>query len=102
MHARQFPGSAALVLGTSDEDLKAQLGNVFDKAGLVCERSGDVIGVEMAGAAKNAAVLAAAAADPTDSTRPASPLPVSGANASGVRRDARRRTRHLQRPRRRR
>lgn len=72
-HAREaVSGSAALVLGTSDEDLKAQLGNVFDKAGLVCERSGDVIGVEMAGAAKNAAVLAAAAAEP------------HGLNAAGI------------------
>ncbi|MGE5409124.1 MAG: NAD(P)H-dependent glycerol-3-phosphate dehydrogenase, partial [Syntrophothermus sp.] len=38
-------------------------GEVFDLAGLVCERSRDVIGVEMAGAAKNAAALAAAAAE---------------------------------------
>jgi glycerol-3-phosphate dehydrogenase (NAD(P)+) len=50
------------VLGSADPDLRAQLGEVFDRAGLVCERSGDVFGVEMAGAAKNAAALAAAAA----------------------------------------
>jgi 1-acyl-sn-glycerol-3-phosphate acyltransferase len=56
-------GSAALVLGSADADLRAQLGEVFDRAGLVCERSGDVTGVEMAGAAKNAAALAAAAAE---------------------------------------
>ena len=62
-HAREaVSGSAALVLGSTDADLRAQLGEVFDRAGLVCERSGDVIGVEMAGAAKNAAALAAAAA----------------------------------------
>ena len=36
---------------------------MFDRAGLVCERSDDVVGVEMAGAAKNAAALAAAAAE---------------------------------------
>ncbi len=62
-HAREaVSGSAALVLGSTDPDLRAQLGEVFDRAGLVCERSGDVLGVEMAGAAKNAAALAAAAA----------------------------------------
>lgn len=63
-HAREaISGSAALVLGSRDADLRAQLGAVFDKAGLVCERSDDVIGVEVAGAAKNAAALAAAAAE---------------------------------------
>jgi glycerol-3-phosphate dehydrogenase len=63
-HAREaVSGSAALVLGSADPDLRGQLGEVFDRAGLVCERSGDVTGVEMAGAAKNAAALAAAAAE---------------------------------------
>ncbi len=63
-HAREaVSGSAALVLGSADVDLRAQLGEVFDRAGLVCERSRDVAGVEMAGAAKNAAALAAAAAE---------------------------------------
>jgi glycerol-3-phosphate dehydrogenase (NAD(P)+) len=64
-HAREaVSGSAALVLGSGDEDLRDQLGEVFDLAGLVCERSADVCGVEMAGAAKNAAALAAAATEP--------------------------------------
>lgn len=72
-HAREaVSGSAALVLGSGDSDLRAQLGDVFDRAGLVCERSRDVVGVEMAGAAKNAAVLAAAAAEP------------HGLNAAGI------------------
>jgi 1-acyl-sn-glycerol-3-phosphate acyltransferase len=72
-HAREaVSGSAALVLGTTDDDLRAQLGDVFDRAGLICERSGDPVGVEMAGAAKNAAVLAAAAAEP------------HGLNAAGI------------------
>jgi glycerol-3-phosphate dehydrogenase len=63
-HAREAAaGMAALVLGTGDDDLRAQLGEVFDRAGLVCERSDDVVGVEMAGAAKNAASLGAAAAE---------------------------------------
>jgi glycerol-3-phosphate dehydrogenase (NAD(P)+) len=64
-HAREATaGTAALVLGSSDPDLRAQLGEVFDRAALVCERTSDVVGVEMAGAAKNAAALAAAAAEP--------------------------------------
>jgi glycerol-3-phosphate dehydrogenase (NAD(P)+) len=72
-HAREaVSGSAALVLGSADPDLRVQLGKVFDHAGLVCERSGDVTGVEMAGAAKNAAALAAAAAEP------------HGLNAAGI------------------
>ena len=72
-HAREaVSGSAALVLGSDDPDLRSQIGDVFDRAGLVCERSDDVIGVEMAGAAKNAAALAAAAAEP------------HGLNAAGI------------------
>ena len=65
-------GIAALVLAGPDADLRAQLGEVFDRAGLVCERTDDVIGVEIAGAAKNAAALAAAAAVP------------HGLNAAGI------------------
>jgi glycerol-3-phosphate dehydrogenase len=72
-HAREaVSGSAALVLGSADADLRAQLGQVFDQAGLVCERSWDVTGVEMAGAAKNAAALAAATTEP------------HGLNAAGI------------------
>src|SRR4051812_32747706 len=72
-HAREaVSGSAALVLGSADEELRAQVGEVFHDAGLVCERSPDVTGVEMAGAAKNAAALAAAAAEP------------HGLNAAGI------------------
>jgi 1-acyl-sn-glycerol-3-phosphate acyltransferase len=72
-HAKEAAcGIAALVLGTDDPDLRAQLGEVFDRAGLVCERTGDWIGVETAGAAKNAAALAAAAAEP------------HGLNAAGI------------------
>jgi glycerol-3-phosphate dehydrogenase (NAD(P)+) len=65
-------GIAALVLATTDADLRSQLGEVFDRAGLVCERTDDVVGVEVAGAAKNAAALAAAAAAP------------HGLNAAGI------------------
>ncbi len=64
-HAREaVSGSAALVLGSADADLRDQLGQVFDRAGLVCERTADIAGVELAGAAKNAAALAAAATEP--------------------------------------
>ena len=63
-HAKEATdGMAALVLGCKDPDLRVMLGEVFERAGLVCERSDDVVGVEMAGAAKNAAALAAAAAE---------------------------------------
>ena len=72
-HAREAAaGMAALVLGSADADLRAQLGEVFDRAGLFCERTDDVVGVEIAGAAKNAAALAAAAAEP------------HGMNAAGI------------------
>src|SRR6476646_4756439 len=72
-HAREaVSGSAALVLGSADADLRGQLGSVFDRDGLICERSAHVTGVEMAGAAKNAAALAAAAAEP------------HGLNAAGI------------------
>src|SRR3954451_4343459 len=65
-------GIAALVLAGPDADLRDQLGEVFDRAGLVCERTDDVVGVEVAGAAKNASALAAAAAAP------------HGLNAAGI------------------
>lgn len=72
-HAREAAaGMAALVLGSEDADFRRQLGEVFDRAGLVCERTDDVAGVEMAGVAKNAAALAAAAAEP------------HGMNAAGI------------------
>ena len=57
-------GTAALVLASDDPDLRSQLGEVFDRAGLVCERTDDVVGVELAGVAKNAVALASAAAAP--------------------------------------
>ena len=72
-HAKEaVSGTAALVLGSDDADLRSQLGEVFDEAGLVCERTTDVTGVEMAGVAKNAAAMAAAAAVP------------HGMNAAGI------------------
>ena len=72
-HAREAAlSTAALVLASEDADLRTQLGEVFDDAGLICERTSDITGVEMAGMAKNAAALAAAAAEP------------SGLNVAGI------------------
>ena len=72
-HAKEaVSGTAALVLGSDDADLRSQLGEVFDEAGLFCVRTDDVTGVEMAGVAKNAAAVAAAAAEP------------HGMNAAGI------------------
>jgi 1-acyl-sn-glycerol-3-phosphate acyltransferase len=72
-HAKEaVSGTAALVLGSADLDFRSQLGEVFDEAGLFCERTTDLTGVEMAGVAKNAAAVAAAAAEP------------HGMNAAGI------------------
>jgi len=52
---------AALVAASEDEELAHALAEVFIRAGIVCEESNDPVGVELAGAAKNAAALAAGA-----------------------------------------
>jgi glycerol-3-phosphate dehydrogenase (NAD(P)+) len=54
---------AALVAASSDEQLARLLAQMFIRAGLVCEQSNDPVGVELAGAAKNAAALAAGATE---------------------------------------
>jgi glycerol-3-phosphate dehydrogenase (NAD(P)+) len=54
---------AGLVAASSDEQLAGALANVFIRAGVVCEQSNDPVGVELAGAAKNAAALAAGATE---------------------------------------
>ena len=53
---------AHVVLASDDVPLRDQLGDVLAKAGLDVERTDDVVGVQLAGVAKNAAALAAAAA----------------------------------------
>jgi 1-acyl-sn-glycerol-3-phosphate acyltransferase len=63
---------ASAVLASADRDLRRQLGDALAKAGIDVERTDDVVGVELAGAAKNAAALAAAAAA------------TSGMNAAGA------------------
>jgi glycerol-3-phosphate dehydrogenase (NAD(P)+) len=55
---------AALVVASTDRGFSRQLAELLTKAGLYAERSTDTIGVELAGAAKNAAALAAATAAP--------------------------------------
>jgi len=52
---------AGLVAASQDARLAATISAVFTRAGVVCEQSSDPIGVELAGAAKNAAALAAGA-----------------------------------------
>jgi glycerol-3-phosphate dehydrogenase (NAD(P)+) len=63
-HAQEMVhAGAALVAASSDEQLAGQLAQMFTRAGVVCEQSNDPIGVELAGAAKNAAALAAGATE---------------------------------------
>ncbi|HEV2974576.1 MAG TPA: NAD(P)H-dependent glycerol-3-phosphate dehydrogenase [Solirubrobacteraceae bacterium] len=63
-HAQEMVhAGAALVAASSDEELTRALAQVFTRAGVVCERSNDPLGVELAGAAKNAAALAAGATE---------------------------------------
>ncbi len=63
-HAREMVREgAALVAASTEEELARALAQVFNRAGVVCELSNDPIGVELAGAAKNAAALAAGATE---------------------------------------
>ena len=63
-HAREMVREgAALVAASTDEALARSLAQIFTRAGVVCEQSDDPIGVELAGAAKNAAALAAGATE---------------------------------------
>lgn len=63
-HAREMvQDGACLVAASWNEELAKALATTFVKAGLVCEVSNDPIGVELAGAAKNAAALAAGATE---------------------------------------
>ena len=63
-HAREMVHEGAgLVAASASEDLAAALQQMFIRAGVVCELSNDPVGVELAGAAKNAAALAAGATE---------------------------------------
>src|SRR4051795_837646 len=61
-HAREMVESGAgLVCASHSEGLAHRIADAFQHAGTVCEVSNDPVGVELAGAAKNAAALAAGA-----------------------------------------
>jgi glycerol-3-phosphate dehydrogenase (NAD(P)+) len=63
-HAQEMVhAGAALVAACAEEELARALAQVFTRAGVVCELSNDPVGVELAGAAKNAAALAAGATE---------------------------------------
>ena len=63
-HAQEMVAEgAALVAASEDEALAKALATFFTRAGVVCEESSDPTGVELAGAAKNAAALAAGATE---------------------------------------
>jgi glycerol-3-phosphate dehydrogenase (NAD(P)+) len=53
---------AGVTAATRDRRFGALLAGVFRKAGVSCDTSADIVGIELAGAAKNAAALAAGAA----------------------------------------
>ena len=54
---------AGLVAASENEELARLIARTFIRAGVVCEESNDPLGVELAGAAKNAAALAAGATE---------------------------------------
>jgi glycerol-3-phosphate dehydrogenase (NAD(P)+) len=61
-HAQEMVHEGAgLVAASANEQLARSIAQVFIRAGVVCEQSADPVGVELAGAAKNAAALAAGA-----------------------------------------
>jgi glycerol-3-phosphate dehydrogenase (NAD(P)+) len=63
-HAQEMvDAGAALVAASASEELARSVASVFERAGVVCEVSNDPIGVELAGAAKNAAALASGATE---------------------------------------
>ena len=62
--AEALAGGASLVLAAKDDAFARQVSDALAAAKLRVDHTTDVIGVELAGAAKNAAALAAAAASP--------------------------------------
>src|SRR5262249_46791317 len=56
-------GGAGRVAASTEEALAQARAGVFIRAGVVCEESNDPVGVELAGAAKNAAALASGATE---------------------------------------
>jgi len=66
--AEALAGGASLVLAAKDDAFARQVSDALAAAKLRVDHTTDVIGVELAGAAKNAAALAAAAASPAGPT----------------------------------
>jgi glycerol-3-phosphate dehydrogenase len=62
--AAAVESGAALVAASADAGFARQIADLLLKAELYVETSSDILGVELAGAAKNAAAIAAAAAAP--------------------------------------
>lgn len=63
-HAHEMvTDGAGLVAASESEALARAIARTFIRAGVVCEESSDPIGVELAGAAKNAAALASGATE---------------------------------------
>jgi glycerol-3-phosphate dehydrogenase (NAD(P)+) len=63
-HAKEMVHEGAgLVAAAANQRLAKAVADAFIRAGVVCERSNDPVGVELAGAAKNAASLAAGATE---------------------------------------
>jgi glycerol-3-phosphate dehydrogenase (NAD(P)+) len=63
-HAKEMVSAGAgLVAAAHDPALAHTIAQTFIRAGVVCEESADPVGVELAGAAKNAAALAAGATE---------------------------------------
>jgi glycerol-3-phosphate dehydrogenase (NAD(P)+) len=60
--AAALTDGASLVIGTTQPAFARQVGDALDAAGFDVATTSDVVGLELAGAAKNAAALAAAAA----------------------------------------
>jgi len=63
-HAQEMVREGAgLVAASTSQELATQVQQMFLRGGVVCELSNDPVGVELAGAAKNAAALAAGATE---------------------------------------
>jgi glycerol-3-phosphate dehydrogenase (NAD(P)+) len=63
-HAREMVNEGAgLVAASESAELAHAIALTFNRAGVVCEESTDPVGVELAGAAKNAAALASGATE---------------------------------------
>jgi len=63
-HAQEMVhDGAGLVAASANQRLAETVAQAFIRAGVVCEQSADPVGIELAGAAKNAAALAAGATE---------------------------------------